>query len=193
MLVTMDKDRVLTAICASDDAPTATATPVPMPPPPPPTPTRTPEPTVTFTPPPMAVPTGATLVSVDAPSRVQSGASFTVLVRVDHVTNFDSASYDLVFDNAVLTIVNVTAGSIGSTTIPVTISPASASPSRVVQNIPGLAGITGSGSLATVTFAVAGASGTSTDIELTNLVLGDNTAQQIQTTTQKTTVSVSGP
>ena len=135
----------------------------------------------------------ATVVSVDAPSNVTSGANFTVTVDVSQVTDFDSASYDVVFDNAVLMLVSVANGSIGGTTIPVTNSPGSASPSRVVQNVPGLSGVTGSGTLITITFNATGADGTSSDIELTSLVLGDNSAQLIQTTFQSDTVVVGTP
>ena len=135
----------------------------------------------------------ATVVSIDAPSNVTSGANFTATVDVDQITDFDSASYDVVFDNAVLMLVSVANGSIGGTTIPVTNSPGSASPSRVVQNVPGLSGVTGSGTLITITFNATGADGTSSDIELTSLVLGDNSAQLIQTTFQSDTVVVGTP
>jgi len=88
----------------------------------------------------------------------------------------------------------VTAGRIGTTTVPVDMwgffpkeTPGAI---RVVQNIPGVAGISGSGYLAEVHFRVIGTRGVSTTITLQNGVLSDKNAKEIAANWMSSSVRV---
>jgi PKD repeat protein len=125
-------------------------------------------------------------VSIDPVSQQQPvGADFTVQVIIDSVTDLDTAQYDITFDPAViqLTGANVTAGSIGGTTIPVDlIKMMDSTTVRVINNVDGVPpspGATGSGYLAEVHFHVVGSSGSSSAITLSNGTLGNSSSENI--------------
>jgi len=122
-------------------------------------------------------------VTLNAPDEVSPDSNFTVTVDISQVENFDAANYDVSFDNTVLRLDNVTSGEIGSTTIPVDIWNEIGSGTYViVQNVPGLAGVTGSGYLATWHFHVIGSQTQSTTISLSNGALSNKLAQAIPAT-----------
>ncbi len=99
-------------------------------------------------------------VSIDAPAQAAANSDFTANVTISEVTNFDACQYDVSFDASVLRLDNVTSGLIGSTTVPVDIyNQISAGTYRVVQNVPGLSGVSGSGYLAVLHFHVVGSGG----------------------------------
>jgi hypothetical protein len=128
-------------------------------------------------------PPGVVAVSIDAPATVASGSDFTADVDISQVTNFDACQYDVSFDASVLRLDNVTSGLIGSTAIPVDIyNEISSGTYRVVQNVSGLSGVTGSGYLAVLHFHVVGSAGDISAINLSNGVLSDITASQIMAT-----------
>ncbi|NQU10664.1 fibronectin type III domain-containing protein [bacterium] len=130
-------------------------------------------------------------VSVDAPAAVVAGESFVAQVDVSGLENFDSGQLDVVFDPAVLELSSAPDGNIGGTTIPVVgFSVHSPGTVRVVLNVPGIPGVSGSGYLCELNFSAIGADGTSSDIDLTNGLLGDNTASQITATWAGATVNV---
>ena len=123
---------------------------------------------------------GNVQVSLNVPDNVAPGDNFTVTVDINEVADFDAASYNVCFDADVLRLDNVTSGLIGVTTIPVNIrNQISSGTYTIVQNVPGLAGVTGSGYLAVVHFQVAGASDDSSDISLSNGALASNQAEGI--------------
>ncbi len=98
-------------------------------------------------------------VSIDAPAQAAPGSDFTANVNISEVTDFDACNYDVSFDGSVLRLDNVTSGLIGSTTIPVDVyNEVSSGTWRVVQNVPGMAGVSGSGYLAVLHFHVVGSS-----------------------------------
>ena len=124
--------------------------------------TATPTASPTVTPTPYGV-----VVSVVAPSEVAPEVSFTAQVNISQVMIFDSGQFDLSFDVTVLTIdditpgIGVTSGDIGGTSIPIVATSERSAESpmrtvRVVVNVPGASGLTGSGSLAEVNFRVVG-------------------------------------
>jgi hypothetical protein len=125
-------------------------------------------------------PPGAVTVSIDAPAEVLEDSDFTAAVDIVNVVNFDAAQYEVVFDDTVLQLDDVTAGDIAGTEIPVGVFNEIA-PGRfaVVQNVPGLAGVTGDGTLAELQFHVIGAPGDASDIDLEDGLLVDNTATEI--------------
>jgi PKD repeat protein len=123
-------------------------------------------------------------VSIGVSAQVPESSNFTVTINVDAVTDFDVAQYDITYNPAVIEVTDVTDGLIGGTTIPV--SSWGYYPSqgtiRVINNVPGTPGVTGSGYLAEIHFHVVGATGTSSAISLDNGILGDKDALQIPAT-----------
>ncbi len=122
-------------------------------------------------------------VSIDAPAEVSPASDFTVNVNIGDITDFDAVSFDVSFDTLVLRLDDVTAGLIGATAIPVDIySEVEVGTWRVVQNVPGVTGVTGSGYLAVLHFHVIGADGDGSAISLSNGVLSNNLAEEITAT-----------
>jgi clostripain len=126
---------------------------------------------------------GAVTVSVDAPATAAPDSDFTANIDITEVTNLDSCNYDITFDPLVLRLDNVASGLIGSTAIPVDMyNELSSGTYRVVQNVPGLTGVSGSGYLAVLHFHVIGSEGDSSSITLSNGTLSDNSAGEITAT-----------
>jgi len=122
-------------------------------------------------------------VSLDAPDEVAPNSDFTVNVNIGEVTDFDAVSYDVSFDTLVLRLDDVTAGLIEATAIPVDLyNEVESGIWRVVQNVAGTEGVTGTGYLAVLHFHVVGADGDSSDISLSNGVLSNNLAEEITAT-----------
>jgi len=135
-------------------------------------------------------PEGVT-VSIDAPAQAAAGSDFTANVSIANVVGFDACNYDVSFDASVLELTSVTSGLIGSTTIPVSaLNEISSGTWRIVQNVEGYAGVSGSGYLAVLHFTVIGAEGTSSAISLSNGMLGNNLAEEITATWTGDSVSV---
>ena len=134
----------------------------------------------------------AVIVSIDAPAQAAPGSDFTANVNISEVTDFDACNYDVSFDASVLRLDNVTSGLIGSTTIPVDIyNEISSGTWRVIQNVPGLSGVSGSGYLAVLHFHVIGSDGDSGTITLSDGMLSNNLAEEIPATWTGDSVSVS--
>jgi len=140
-----------------------------------------------------SAPVGVT-VSIDAPEEVAPGDDFTAKVNISQVTDFDACNYDVSFDTSVLRLDDVTSGVTGSATIPVDfynqISPGTYG---VVQNVPGLPGVSGSGYLAVLHFHVIGSTNSSSPISLSSGVLSNIEAQLILATWVGDSVSVVAP
>jgi len=134
------------------------------------------------------------IVSLDAPEEVAPGDDFTAKVNISQVTDFDACNYDVSFDTSVLRLDDVTSGVTGSATIPVDfynqISPGTYG---VVQNVPGLPGVSGSGYLAVLHFHVIGSTNSSSPISLSSGVLSNIEAQLILATWVGDSVSVVAP
>ena len=119
-------------------------------------------------------------VSINAPDIVGPGSNFTATIDIGGVVDLNGAQYDISFDPSVLRLDDVTAGEIDGTEIPVDIwNEISPGTYTIVQNVPGLEGVSGSGYLAVLHFRVKGSSGTSTSITLQNGWLSDKEAKQI--------------
>ncbi len=122
-------------------------------------------------------------VSLDASAEAAANSNFTATVAISQVEDFDACNYDVSFDPSVLRLDNVTDGNIGGTVIPVGIWTENVTGTyRVIQNIPGLNGATGSGHLAILQFHVVGSQGQSSDIGLSNGVLSSIMAEAITAT-----------
>jgi hypothetical protein len=134
---------------------------------------------------------GVVTVSVDAPATAAPDSDFTADIDISQVTEMDSGNYDITFDAAVLRLDDVASGLIGSTAIPVDMyNELSPGNYRVVQNVPGVEGVTGSGYLAVLHFHVIGAEGDSSDITLSNGTLADAGAAEIEATWTGDSVSI---
>jgi hypothetical protein len=128
-------------------------------------------------------PAGPVAVSLDAPDEAAPDSDFTVSIDVSEVTDFDSCNYDITYDASVLRLDDIASGLIGSTAVPVDMyNELSPGTYRVIQNIPGVAGVSGSGYLAVLHFHVIGAEGDSSSISISNGVLSDNQAGEITAT-----------
>jgi len=133
----------------------------------------------------VAIPAAAAevTVSADAPALVSPDSDFTVNINITEVTDFDACNYDFSYDSAVLRLDNVTSGLIGSTAIPVDVyNEIGPGTYRVIQNVPGLSGVTGSGYLVVLHFHVLGAEGDSSDITLSNGMIASILAEEITAT-----------
>jgi len=95
-------------------------------------------------------------VQVTAPEEVVSGSDFTAKLEVDDLVDLDSFQVDIVYDPDKLAIVDVTNGEIGSTPIPIDmwgfIPPRIQGRARILGNIAGVPGVSGSGYLAEIHF-----------------------------------------
>jgi len=130
--------------------------------------------------PPVAATSGVT-VSVDTPAAVDPDSGFAASISISEVTDFDACNYDVAFDPLVLQLDDVTAGLIGSTTIPVDMyNELSPGTYRIIQNVPGLGGANGSGYLAELHFHVIGAAGDNSLVGPSNGVISDITAVEIE-------------
>ncbi len=137
------------------------------------------------------VATGLVTVSIDAPDEAAPDSDFTANVNISGVVDFDACNYDVSFDASVLRLDDVTSGLIGSTTIPVDMyNEISSGTYRVIQNVPGLAGVSGSGYLAVLHFHVIGSESDSSTITLSNGMLSNNLAEEIAATWVGDTVDV---
>ena len=92
-----------------------------------------------------------TSVNVKAPGRVDS--DFSVVIEIENVVNLDSGQFDLSFDPAVVNVTGVDYGDIGGTVIPIADWALTGENTiRVLFNLPGIDGVSGSGSLAAIHF-----------------------------------------
>ena len=142
----------------------------------------------------VVVPVGATpevTVGIGAPDQAAPGSDFTASVNISDVVDFDCGYYDVSFDASVLQLNAVTPGLIGSTTIPVDMYWEIGSGTyRIVQCIPGMWGVSGSGYLAVLHFHVIGSAGESSAISLSNGGLYSSQAEEILATWAGDTVDV---
>ncbi|MEA1998038.1 MAG: cohesin domain-containing protein [Euryarchaeota archaeon] len=120
-------------------------------------------------------------VTVNAPEYVSG--TFNVDVDMDSITCFNSGQFDLSFDSDVVNVTEVANGSLKGEVIPVdrwefvdgdTIS--------VFLNVPGVAGVNGSGSLATICFAVVGMGGDRSVLSISDGLLEDKEGEAILAT-----------
>ena len=119
-------------------------------------------------------------VSIDAPDEAAADSDFTANVNVSEVTDFDACNYNVSFDASVLRLDSVTSGLIGTTTVPVDIANEISSGTwTIVQNVSGMAGVSGSGYLAVLHFHVVGSGSDSSAISLANGMLANNLAEEI--------------
>ena len=92
-----------------------------------------------------------TCVIVNAPESVDS--DFSVVIEIENAADLDSGQFDLYFDSAAVNVTSVDDGIIDGTTIPIdNWASIDENTIRVLFNLPGIDGVSGSGSLATIRF-----------------------------------------
>ncbi len=89
-------------------------------------------------------------VIVNAPESVDS--DFSVVIEIENAVDLDSGQFDLYFDPDAVNVTSVGDGNIGGTTMPIDNWAVDRDRIRVLFNLPGIGGVSGSGSLATIHF-----------------------------------------
>lgn len=131
------------------------------------------------------------VVSIDAEAASANDTAYVAAVSVADLTAFDAGQFDVCFDESVLRLDDVTAGEAGTTQIPVdSWNRLESGKYRVIVNVPGVPGVSGSGDLAILHFHVTGSAGSSTAIDLSNGFLNDNTGAEITATWANHSVQV---
>ncbi|MCD4798060.1 MAG: cohesin domain-containing protein, partial [Methanosarcinales archaeon] len=120
-------------------------------------------------------------VTVNAPESVSG--TFDATIDIADVTNLDSGQFDLSFDASIVNVTGVNSGSIGSTTVQLeTWTLVDSDTVRVLFNLPGTTGVSGSGSLATIHFTVTGTVGDTSVLDISDGLLVDIWAEEILST-----------
>jgi len=91
-----------------------------------------------------------TRVSVNAPERVDG--DFIVVIEIENAADLDSGQFDLAFDSDAVNVTGVDDGFIDGTVIPIDNWAVDEDRIKVLFNLPGIDGVSGSGSLATIHF-----------------------------------------
>ena len=103
----------------------------------------------------MATPTAK--VWIEAPQYAKPNDTVVLNITVENVTNLNSGYVDIIFDKNVLEFINVSDGNINGTDIPIyDWNFIKTNTLRVVFDLPGLKGISGSGYLMSIKFKVIG-------------------------------------
>ncbi|HIE29906.1 TPA: T9SS type A sorting domain-containing protein [Candidatus Poribacteria bacterium] len=120
------------------------------------------------------------VVSIQAPAQVVPGGMFTAAVEVTQVTDLDIVFFTLHFNKDVLQVIDVTSGELTPTATPTANIENDVGKVTVVVNVPGVDGVTGSGSVAIVHFSVIGGAGTFSNLELSDVYLSDIYTHEIE-------------
>ena len=117
-------------------------------------------------------------VSVNAPEYVEG--TFDASIDVDSITDFNSGQFDLLFDSNVVNVTGVADGSLDGETIPVSEwERMDGDTIRVIVEVSGIAGVSGAGNLATISFAVVGETGDKSGLDISNGLLVNTEAEAI--------------
>ena len=153
--------------------------------------TATPAATVTATP--TSTPASAVTVSINVSETIDKSAEkdFHVYIDISEVSNFAGAQYDISYDPDVLRILEVSAGKVGGTTIPIEewqlVPTMTQGTARILNSVDGASGVDGEGYVADILFRVVGYPGDSSAISFvtvsgdteSSLRVGDSDAEEI--------------
>ena len=109
-------------------------------------------------------------------SDIVDSDTVTVQLLLDSVTGLDTASFKLNFPPEALQLLSVSAGNLTDSTTPVMNLDNAHGKANVVFNLPGFAGVSGSGAIAEVKFQILKEGA---DFNLTDVILGNATGQLI--------------
>ena len=135
---------------------------------------------------------------IESPPTASQCSNFSATVNISQVTNFDSANYDITYDPNIIQVTDVLDGTIGATTIPVDdwgfIPPGIQGTVRIINNVGGAGGVSGTGTLAIINFSVSCTNCGNTTISFTGEdVAFDNESIEIYTTWTGNWTNVSCP
>ena len=118
-----------------------------------------------------------TQVYVNAPE-VVSG-TFNVTIEIYNAADLDSGQFDLWFDSSVVNVTGVSSGSVDGTTVPIDAwNFTDADTVRVLFNLPGVDGISGSGTIATISFEITGTVGDTSALDISDGLLVDTESNE---------------
>jgi len=118
------------------------------------------------------------LIELHGPDEILTGSMFYLSVNVTNISSFDAANFDVIFNEKYLTVIEVYNGNINGKTIPVSMWDIIKKDTlRVILNLPGINGVSGNGTLATIKFKTL--SPGTVIINLTNVVLANIDSNQI--------------
>jgi len=123
--------------------------------------------------------TGDTVnVTANAPEYVLGTSDASI--DVDSITGFNSGQFDMAFDSSVVNVTDVGDGCLDGETIPVSDWERLDNDTiRVILDVSGIAGVNGSGNLATIRFAVVGGVGAKSMLNISNGLLVNTEAEAI--------------
>ncbi|HII80071.1 MAG TPA: hypothetical protein HA261_06700 [Methanosarcina sp.] len=117
-------------------------------------------------------------VSLSMPELVKGNTVYAT-INVENVENLDTGQFDLIFNPDVLKVVGAENGSIEKTEIPIKWSSVDSQSVRVIFNLEGVTGVSGSGKLASIGFEVIGEG--EGGLHISDGLLGDTEANSINT------------
>ncbi|HBQ28416.1 MAG TPA: hypothetical protein DD719_03210 [Desulfotomaculum sp.] len=129
-------------------------------------------------------------VGIDAPQEVAKDGNFSAKITVSPITDFDACDFEVTFNSSILQLTNLTAGKINQTSIPVMHREITPGKIKIVANVPGVSGVSGSGYLAEIHFKAVGQSGSSSEITLQKGLISNINAQEIPASWGKGTIKV---
>ena len=94
--------------------------------------------------------TSTPAIHVNAPDDAES--DFSVVINIENVEDLDSGQFDLHFNKTAVSVSSIDDGSIDGTTIPVADWEVGEDKVTILFNLPGIDGVSGSGTLATIHF-----------------------------------------
>jgi|GEM_PF-1725248 len=120
--------------------------------------------------------------------------TFTATIDVEDISGMNSGQFDLSFDPAVVNVTNISSGEIGGTTTPIVDWRfMDAGTIRVIFKLSGADGVGGSGSVATIEFAVSGSQSDTSVLDISDGILVDTAADEIPATWADSEVAIGVP
>ena len=130
-------------------------------------------------------------VAVNVPAQVEG--TFDASIGVDRIMDFNSGQFDLSFDFSVVNVTDVKDGEINGEAVPIFMwSFMDAETVRVLVGMPMGVDVSGSGCLAEVEFEVKGRSGDKSNLNISNGLLVDIEAKEIEAVWYGGEVRISG-
>jgi hypothetical protein len=119
-------------------------------------------------------------VRVNAPEYVEEGETFDVTIDVDNITDFNTGQFDLSFDSSVVNVTDVEDGCLDGEAIPAEMwAFIDKNTIRLLLNIPGVEGVSGSGYLAKISFEAVGEEGDESVVDIFDGLLVNTEAEKI--------------
>ena len=133
-------------------------------------------------------------VTINSPASAKYDDYFDSTVDITSAVNFDSADYIVSFNPGILALVGVSGGTLNGTAVPVdsfSPVPGQSGQYRILQNISGTSGISGSGNLARLHLNII-ATGTTASINFMSSTIFDNSASPIPAVWNGSSINISG-